>query len=235
VRRDEEIAAALWPIFVAEATALSDAIETASAAGRRGEVCALAHRLIGTAGTVGESGVVEAARRLEDEAGAASGEIGPAVAAALAAIEQAVAREPPVTAGTGARPVHRPGASVVVAIEDDAANARLLERIFESVSGIELLTARNGNEGVRLARERGATVVLLDMNLPDGSGERVLERLRDEGGGLRIRVIVVSADATPEKRETARALGAFDYVAKPFDVASLRLLVEEACRGRMSV
>ena len=230
--RDAEIAAALRPVFAREAEALAGQIAEAGALGRRDELHALAHRLVGTAGTVHELDLVHASRRLEQLAAAPDTDaaaLEAQVAAVLAAVRAAVGSSPIETASGelvagqagGARPV-------VVAIEDNPANVTLLRRIFEGLDGIELQTAETGRDGVRLALDRSAALVLLDMNLPDVSGEWVLETLRDDGGGA-VPVVVVSADSGPEHERHARSLGAVDYVTKPFDVARLGTLVRRAC------
>jgi DNA-binding response OmpR family regulator len=118
---------------------------------------------------------------------------------------------------------------VVVAIEDSPANVALLHRIFDDVDGIELVTAQSGREGARLAVERSAALVLLDLNLPDVPGEWVLESLRGPDGRPVAKVVVVSADATPGQEAQALRLGASGFIAKPFDIAHLRAVVREAC------
>lgn len=231
--RDDEIAAALRPTFTREAAAIVLGIEEAAAAGRREDVQALAHRLIGTAGTVREAGIVIAARELEQVAR----DDGVDEAALLAHVRHVVdavrvtvvAVDPAPEEGSAAGPVIAAGRPVVVAIEDDPTNLALLRRILAGIEGVELVTAGNGADGVRLARERSAALVLLDMNLPDVSGEWVLRALQESSESPGARVVVVSADASPHHEERARSLGASGYVAKPFDVTQLRAVVLEAC------
>jgi len=233
VTRDDDIVMALRPTFVREATVLAERLEQATASGSRDDVRTLAHRLVGTAGTVRDDGLVDASRELEEVAddvfsddhavAERARELVGAVRAAVAAIE--------LDSPTSIRGDVAAGSSlpVVVAIEDNAANVALFRRIFERIDGVELVTAQSGREGARLAVERSASLVLLDMNLPDVAGEWVLGALQGPDGKPVTRVVVVSADASPAHEEIARNLGASDYVSKPFDVAHIRSLVQEAC------
>ena len=231
--RDAEIVEALRPTFAREATAIAERIEQASASGRRDDVRALAHRLVGTAGTVREADLVSASRELEEVAGdafvddfAVDVRAQAVVGAVRAAIDAMKIAPPDATRGSPDTPKALP---VVVAIEDSAANIALFRRIFQRIDGVELVASHTGREGARIAIERSAVLVLLDMNLPDVTGEWVLTELQGPNGEPVVRVVVVSGDASPGQEEQARRLGASDYVSKPFDVAQLRSLVEEAC------
>jgi CheY-like chemotaxis protein len=233
VSRDDEIAAALRPTFACEARRIAESLGDAWRAGRRDEVRALAHRLVGTAGTAHETALVDASRALERLAADASVPdddvlvSARVVAGAVRQVVETILAEPePEPAGVRAPPAW--GRPVVVAIEDSPANVLLLQRIFESIPDVELVTTRSGRDGARLARERRASLVLLDLNLPDVTGEWVLEQLRGPDGGAVTKVVVVSADAGRRQEERVRRLGASDYVAKPFDIARLRTLVRES-------
>jgi CheY-like chemotaxis protein/HPt (histidine-containing phosphotransfer) domain-containing protein len=233
VTRDDDIMEALRPTFAREATAIAERLEQATESGRRDDVRSLAHRLVGTAGTVREEALVDASRELEEVAGDAFsddyavGVRAREVVGAVRATVSAMQLESP-TSFEGSKAATRT-LPVVVAIEDNAANVALFRRIFDRIDGVELVTAQSGREGARVAVERSASLVLLDMNLPDVAGEWVLEALQGEDGKPVTRVVVVSADASPDHEELARNLGASDYVSKPFDVARLRSLVQEAC------
>jgi len=235
VSRDEEIAAALRPTFAREARRIAERIEEASRAGRRDELVALAHRLVGSAGTVQETALVDVSRELERLA-ADDSVPDEAVAARARSVSAAVHR---VIGGMAADPVpvesprqapEETDRPVVVAIEDSPANITLLHRIFETIPDVELVTTQTGRDGARLAVDRRAALVLLDLNLPDVPGEWVLEQLRGPDGRAVTKVVVVSADAGQAAH--ARSLGASDYIAKPFDISRLRALVRESCLGR---
>ena len=112
-----------------------------------------------------------------------------------------------------------PVAPVVLYVDDESANLRLIERLFHrSRPDIELITATKGGEGLNLARERQPDLILLDLNLPDMSGEEVLLALRQEERTEAIPVVMLSGDVSPAQVERMRNHGAMDYITKPFQV-----------------
>jgi CheY-like chemotaxis protein len=114
----------------------------------------------------------------------------------------------------------------ILYIEDNSSNLRLVERILEHRPGIRLVGAMNGAEGFDRARELRPEVILLDLDLPDMRGERVLDRLRGEEWGREIPVVVLSADATPGLARRLAQLGASAHMTKPVDVQRLLDLVD---------
>ena len=229
--RDDEIAAALRPTFAREAIAIAEELEDASRGGKRDELRRLAHRLVGSAGTVREFALVDASRELEQLAAdttVADETVAATTRSVVAAVRDVAGTVQPDAAATEDIAESGSDRPVVVAIEDSPANVTLLRRIFESLPDVELVTTQSGRDGARLAVDRRASLVLLDLNLPDVSGEWVLDALRGADGRAVTNVVVVSADATPGQAEHARRLGASGYVAKPFDIARLRALVREA-------
>jgi PAS domain S-box-containing protein len=111
-------------------------------------------------------------------------------------------------------------------VEDNLANLSLVETILEARPGWRTIPALQGQLGVELAREHQPDAVLLDLHLPDISGEEVLRRLRSDPRTAYIPVIVVSADATPSSLERLRAAGADAYLTKPLDVDEFLRVLE---------
>ncbi len=120
------------------------------------------------------------------------------------------------------------GRGVILYIEDNQSNIRLVERIFERYDDIVLHSAMRGLAGVELAREVAPDLVLLDLHLPDVSGEEVLAELRRDERTASVPVIIMSADATSPSRRRLLAQGVHAYIAKPFDVTTLLENVEGA-------
>lgn len=113
----------------------------------------------------------------------------------------------------------------VLSIEDNASNARLLERVLARRPGWRLTSAAQGRLGLELARSLTLSgsldLILLDLHLPDLHGMEVLRNLRADPVTATTRVVVLSADATPGAIDRARASGADGYLKKPFDVTEL--------------
>ncbi|MGH8163264.1 MAG: hybrid sensor histidine kinase/response regulator, partial [Rhodanobacteraceae bacterium] len=116
----------------------------------------------------------------------------------------------------------------ILYIEDNESNARLLQRILQSRLGVKFLTSKRGLSGLEMAREHLPDVILLDLYLPDISGEEVLARLRQEKETAEIPVLIITADATSAHAERLLAAGAQSYLTKPLDMAKLFQAIEQA-------
>jgi signal transduction histidine kinase len=117
--------------------------------------------------------------------------------------------------------------SRVLHIEDNLANVKLVERILGDREDIEVIAAMHGRLGLELAHELRPALVLLDLHLPDVSGDEVLRELRDDPATASIPVVIVSADATPGQIQRLTAAGAMAYLTKPLDVRELLRLLDE--------
>jgi CheY-like chemotaxis protein len=120
------------------------------------------------------------------------------------------------------------GQRLILQVEDNVSNLRLVEQIVARQPGVELITAIEGGLGVKLARERHPDLILLDLHLPDMSGAEVLRRLRTYDDTRTIPVVVLSADATERQITRLTAAGAFGYLTKPLDVAEFLRMVDQA-------
>jgi len=119
-------------------------------------------------------------------------------------------------------------AGVVLYIEDNPANLLLVERVLERRPKMKLLSALQGGLGFELAREHQPDLILLDLHLPDVSGDEVLGRLIAEPRTREIPVVMLSADATPGQVDRLLAAGARAYLTKPLDVRKLLTLLDES-------
>jgi PAS domain S-box-containing protein len=103
-------------------------------------------------------------------------------------------------------------------VEDNPANLKLIEQLIARRSDIRLLSARDGNLGIQLARAHQPEVILMDINLPGISGIEALKILREEPGTAHIPVIALSANAMPRDIEKGLQAGFFRYLTKPIKV-----------------
>jgi len=120
----------------------------------------------------------------------------------------------------------------VLYIDDTPENLHLIETVLaERRPGLALRTATNGLDGSVLAEGRRPDVLLLDLNLPDISGEEVMRRLRARTQTGDVPVIVLSADSTSRNINRLLEAGADAYLTKPVNVPQFldvldRLLVD---------
>jgi len=117
---------------------------------------------------------------------------------------------------------------VVLQIEDNQSNVRLVERIIQRRPGIELVTAADGRTGLELAARLTPDLILLDLHLPDLPGHDVLRELKLNAATRQIPVVVVSADATSAQVSRLLQSGVFGYLTKPLDVAEFLATVDRA-------
>ena len=103
-------------------------------------------------------------------------------------------------------------------VEDNPANLSLVERLIARRPDIRLLSARDGNLGIQLAREKRPEVILMDINLPGISGIEALKILREDPATAHIPVVALSANAMPRDIRKGMLAGFFLYLTKPIKV-----------------
>jgi signal transduction histidine kinase/ActR/RegA family two-component response regulator len=121
----------------------------------------------------------------------------------------------------------------LLSIEDNAANLRLIERVFANRTDVEVVAAIQGRLGLDLARNTQPAVVLLDLHLPDMPGWDVLAELREDPLTRDIPVVVVSADASHGQIQRLLQAGATAYLTKPLDVRRLAETVDSLLLDRV--
>jgi CheY-like chemotaxis protein len=119
-----------------------------------------------------------------------------------------------------------PDGPVVLHVEDNLSNLKLVERILARRPEVELLEVRTGGEALQLAGTLRPSLVLLDLRLPDMSGEDVLLGLRESPATRDTPVVVVSAEARPAEADRLLAAGADEFLVKPIDVAAFLEVVD---------
>jgi CheY-like chemotaxis protein/anti-sigma regulatory factor (Ser/Thr protein kinase) len=99
----------------------------------------------------------------------------------------------------------------VVVIEDDRSSLELFSAYLEG-TGIKLVKARDGTDGLALVRKHTPDAVLLDIRLPGMDGWQVLRAMKADGATADIPVIVLTI---VDERSRGIELGALDYLTKP--------------------
>ena len=112
-----------------------------------------------------------------------------------------------------------PGSSLLV-VDDDTFIARLLE-IELSSAGYDVRTAGSGERALELAGERRPDLVLCDVMMPNMDGFELTRQLRLDPRTADTRVILLTARGLSADRLEGFAVGADDYVIKPFDTPEL--------------
>jgi two-component system, OmpR family, alkaline phosphatase synthesis response regulator PhoP len=114
----------------------------------------------------------------------------------------------------------------ILVVDDDVKTVELV-KLYLNRDGYKVLTAYDGVEALRLARESHPNLIVLDIMLPGMDGLQVCRTLRDESD---VPIIMLTARVTDQDRLTGLELGADDYVIKPFSPRELAARVRAVLR-----
>lgn len=119
---------------------------------------------------------------------------------------------------------------LVLVVEDEAALSHLLRYNLEA-EGYEVASAVSGEEADLFVRERLPDLVLLDWMLPGGvSGVELCRRLRAREATAHLPIIMLTARGEEDERVRGLALGADDYMVKPFSLPELMARIKAVLR-----
>lgn len=113
----------------------------------------------------------------------------------------------------------------ILVVDDNETNCELIVDILNA-SGIELSYALSGRQALSLMRTQRPDLLLLDMMMPQMSGEDVLKTMRSDASLADIPVILLTARASQEDKLFGLSIGADDYLAKPIIAQELRIRVK---------
>ena len=105
-------------------------------------------------------------------------------------------------------------------MEDNVVNIKLVEYVLERRPEITVDATLQGRLGIELARHHLPDVIVLDLNLPDMTGEQVLDTLKHDARTERIPVIILSAEVGVDQGPRLLELGASSFLTHPLDVPS---------------
>jgi DNA-binding NtrC family response regulator len=117
-----------------------------------------------------------------------------------------------------------------ILVADDERSIRLTLETGLTLNGFRVTCARTGREAVEAARASHFDAVISDILMPDGDGLEVVHELRTVSPGVPI--ILITAQGSVELAVRAVSEGASDFIAKPFEIASLAALVRRHLSAR---
>ena len=115
---------------------------------------------------------------------------------------------------------------LILYVDDNPVNLRLISQIMERLRTVELVTAHSPQLGLDIASVRDMDLILLDINLPGMNGYEMLIKLRDMDKYKNIPVLAVSANAMPEDIEKGRRAGFDEYITKPVNIQNFIKTIE---------
>jgi CheY-like chemotaxis protein len=108
----------------------------------------------------------------------------------------------------------------ILYVEDNEDNLYMLSNRLTR-RGYKVVVARNGEEGIKMARSEAPSLILMDLSLPVIDGWEATRRLKAEAATRTIPVIALSAHAMAGDREKALAAGCDEYDTKPVELPRL--------------
>ena len=105
----------------------------------------------------------------------------------------------------------------ILVVDDNDTNLYLIRFILQK-GGHEVIEARDGLEGVKLALEEKPDIVIMDIQLPGIDGHEATRRIRGKENREDLPIIALTSFAMPVDKELALAAGCNSYLTKPIDV-----------------
>jgi CheY-like chemotaxis protein len=115
---------------------------------------------------------------------------------------------------------------LILIVEDNEKNLKLVRDVLRH-TGYQTIEAGTGEDGVRLAKERGPALILMDIQLPGIDGITALGQLRADPATRAIPVIAVTASAMTQDRKKILAAGFDGYQTKPIKVREFMDVVRQ--------
>ncbi|HXN76223.1 MAG TPA: HD domain-containing phosphohydrolase [Gemmatimonadaceae bacterium] len=121
----------------------------------------------------------------------------------------------------------------ILIIDDQEANVHLLERILANAGYEDVASTTNSADALRLQTQFKPDLVLLDVHMSGKDGFEVLEEIvLHAGGSEQVPVLMITADDSADAKRRALALGAKDFLSKPFDSAEILLRIRNLLETR---
>ena len=109
----------------------------------------------------------------------------------------------------------------ILIVDDEDDIREVAQMSLEMVAGWEVIPARSGEEGVRLAAAHRPDAILMDVMMPGMDGPATAQRLREQVETAAIPVILLTAKVQPADRGRFEGVGVAGVLAKPFDPMQL--------------
>ncbi|NBC03106.1 MAG: response regulator [Bacteroidetes bacterium] len=115
----------------------------------------------------------------------------------------------------------------ILVVEDDPTVRLLVKKSLENKGGV-ILEAATAREAEQKAMNKSLDIIILDLNLPDGTGYDVCQHIREEH--VTTPVLVLSAEQETNMKVKVLNVGADDYITKPFSIEELQARIEAILR-----
>lgn len=122
----------------------------------------------------------------------------------------------------------------ILVIEDDPNALRFIEYTLEQ-EGYQVLSAKDGLEGIKKARDEHPSLIVLDIMLPGLDGYALCQQLRQKPETSLLPILMLSAKARQEDKDIGLRMGADDYLIKPADPSVIIAKVKDLLAGTSQI
>ncbi len=115
----------------------------------------------------------------------------------------------------------------VLIVEDSKTSREFIAATVESIEGLEVHLANNGFEALKLLPRYRFDLIITDINMPDINGLELINFVKKNPNYRDTPLIIVTTEGREQDRDKGLALGAAEYLVKPFEPTSLEALVRK--------
>ena len=132
----------------------------------------------------------------------------------------------PVMASSGTLELEVLSQTSFLIVDDSEDTIRMLEDLLK-IGGANVMTASNGTEALRIAREHEFDVILSDISMPEMDGFEFLQRLREIDGRQDVPVVAITGFGRSDDIARVRAAGFYSHLTKPLNLQALTEVVQQ--------
>jgi two-component system, chemotaxis family, chemotaxis protein CheY len=118
----------------------------------------------------------------------------------------------------------------VLIVEDSKASREFIAATVESIPGLEAVQTASGFEALKILPRHRFELIITDINMPDINGLELINFVKKNPNYRDVPLFVITTEGREQDRERGLALGAAEYLVKPFSPESLEALVRRYLR-----
>jgi two-component system chemotaxis response regulator CheY len=115
----------------------------------------------------------------------------------------------------------------ILVVDDSSATRSLVGAVLAEATDLRVERVSTGLEAIKLLSTTEVDLVLTDIHMPEINGLELIRFIKEAEHLRRIPVVIISTEAAQPDKERALALGANDYLAKPFTAEQLRRTINK--------
>lgn len=114
----------------------------------------------------------------------------------------------------------------VLIVEDSKASRDFIAAAVEAVSGVRAISTHSGFEALKLLPRHKFDLIITDINMPDINGLELINFVKKNPNYRHVPLFIITTEGRDQDRDRGLALGAAEYLVKPFEPSSLEGLLK---------